>query len=57
MTIITKPLDYYGDDAEYDRTEIYDMANDMVFGNPKDIVLGLVHNDQEALKVFRFEDF
>jgi hypothetical protein len=55
--IITKPLDYYGDDAEYDRTEIYDMANDMVFGNPKDIVLGLVHNDQEALKVFRFEDF
>lgn len=59
--ILTKPFDYHGNDVDYDvdydQSEIYNMSNDLVYGNPKEIVLCLVHNDQEALKVFRFEDF
>ena len=54
--ILTKPINYDGD-PEYDNSGIYNMSNDMVYGNPKEILFGLLHQNNDALKVFRFEDF
>ena len=40
-----------------DDTGVYDMTNQMVYGNQYDIINALVKNDPDALKVFKFEEF
>lgn len=54
------PFDSQDDSGEdtkyYDDTGIFNMANEAMYGNPYEILNGLVHHDPAALKVFTFRD-
>lgn len=47
---------YDMDNSYNDDSGVYDMSNQMVYGNQYEIINGLVKHDPDALKVFTFED-
>lgn len=54
-----KTFDFYhdvADDKYYGDNGIYNMANEPLYGNPYEILNGLVNHDPSALKVFTFRD-
>ena len=54
-----KTFDFYhnvADDKYDDDNGIYNMANENIYGNPYEILNGLVNHDPSALKVFTFRD-
>jgi hypothetical protein len=54
------PFDSNDDSGEdtkyYDDTGIFNMANEAMYGNPYEVLNGLVNYDPSALKVFTFRD-
>lgn len=49
------PFKHDMDNSYSDDSGVYDMSNQMVYGNQYEIINGLVKHDPDALKVFTFE--